>query len=350
MKKGSEITMKDIAEAIGVSRATVSRALQGHPHINVKTKLQVKEAAERLGYKYNAVAASLRKSKTNTIGLIVPRISRYYQSTVITAIQNRLHEEKYNLMICQSNESPELEKELVKALYASRVEGLLVSPTLHTTDFSIFDIFSESSRPLVFFDRVPKNYPGHKIQGDDYHGGYLATKHLLEQGCRRIAHIGGFQTCGIYCDRHKGYLDALNEYSLKPENDIIFFHDLTRENAIETFDKMLKLDRFPEAILAGNDTVALAIIDYAKKQGIGLPLDLKIVGYTNDPLATVINPSITSIEQHPYDIGEQSAALMLDLIQEKIKPGKNYMSITIPVELVERDSSMKVTRPTSLTE
>lgn len=350
MEKESEVTMKDIAKAIGLSRSTVSRALQDHPHINDKTKVQVKETAKKLGYKYNAVAASLRKSKSNTIGLIVPRISRYYQSTVITAIQNKLHEGKYNLMICQSNESPELEKELVNALYASRVEGLIVSSTLHTTDFSIFDIFSESSRPLVFFDRVPKNFPTHKIQGDDYHGGYLATMHLLEQGCRQIAHIGGAQTCNIYRERYDGYRDALAKYNIRPNEEIIFFHDLTRENAIKTFDKMLTLKSFPDAVFAGNDTVALALVDYAKKLGIELPSALKIVGYSNDPLTEVIHPSITSVEQHPYEVGEQSAALMLDLIQQKINPGKNFISVTIPVELVERKSSQSGINSVSLAE
>src|SRR5690606_20031928 len=155
---------------------------------------------------------------------------------------------KYNLIICQSNESPELERELVTALYASRVEGLIVSNTLHTTDFSAFDIFSQSSRPLVFFDRVPKSYPAHKIQGDDYQGGWLATTQLLEQGCRRIAHSGGAQTCNIYRERYDGYKEALSSYQVELDEEIVFFHDLTRENAIETFEKLLKMKKMPEAI------------------------------------------------------------------------------------------------------
>lgn len=342
MKHDSEITMQDVADEVGLSRATVSRALQDHPHVNLKTKELVKEAAKRLGYRYNAVAASLRKSKSNTIGLIVPRIGRYYQASVITAIQNRLHEAKYNLMICQSNESPELERELVAALYASRVEGLIVSNTLHTTDFSAFDTFYQSNCPLVFFDRVPKNYPAHKVQGDDFHGGWLATNHLLEQGCRRIAHIGGAQTCNIYRERFSGYKEALQQYNVELNEDSVFFHDLTRENAIETFEKLLKMDPMPDAIFAGNDTVAVAIVDYAKRLGIHLPEELKIVGYSNDPLSEVIDPSVTSIEQHPYEVGVQTAALMLDLIQGKVTPGKNFISVTIPVELVKRNSSLSL--------
>jgi LacI family transcriptional regulator len=340
MEREPEIRMEDIAKAIGLSRSTVSRALQNHPHVNAKTKKIVEDAAKRLGYQYNAVAASLRKSNSNTIGLIVPRISRYYQSTVITAIQNKLHESKYNLIICQSNESPELEKELVNALYASRVEGLIVSTTLHTTDFSAFDIFADSSRPLVFFDRVPKNYPAHKIRGDDYQGGYLATEHLLVQGCRRIAYIGGVPNCNIYRERYEGYLDALSKYDIDAADEIIFFHDLTRENASTTLDSLFSLENHPDAVFAGNDTVALEVMEYARKRGIPVPNELKIVGYSNDPLTEVTQPSITSIEQYPYEVGVQSASLMLDLIHNKIKRGKNFISVTIPVELIKKQSSI----------
>src|SRR5918998_847355 len=191
MKAQGENTIKDIALKLGLSPSTVSRGLKDHPHINEKTKKRIRDTAAKLGYKHNAIAASLRNNKSNTIGLIVPRISMFYQSAVLTAIQNKLHEYKYNLMVCQSNESVELERELVNALYASRVEGLIVSATLNTIDFSHFDVFCKSNCPLVFFDRIPTDYPANKIEGDEYNGGFMATTHLLELGCRRIAHIGG---------------------------------------------------------------------------------------------------------------------------------------------------------------
>src|SRR5690606_4328024 len=135
--------------------------------------------------------------------------------------------------------------------------------------------------------------------------GWLATTHLLEQGCRRIAQIGGAQTSNIYRERHDGYKEALSSYQVELVEEIVFFHDLTRENAIETFEKLLKMKKMPEAIFAGNDTTAVAIVDYAKKLGINVPQELKIVGYSNDPQADVITPSITSVEQHPYEVGEQ---------------------------------------------
>jgi LacI family transcriptional regulator len=341
MKKSSENTMKDIALELGLSSSTVSRALQDHPHISDETKIKVNEAANRLGYNYNAVAASLRNSKSRTIGLIIPRISRYYQSTVITAIQNKLHECKYNLMICQSNESPELEKELVHALYASRVEGLIVSSTLHTTDFTHFDVFSRSNRPLVFFDRVPKNYPAHKIQGDDYHGANMATSHLLAQGCKRIAFIGGPLFCNLYKERYDGYADALKKQNLSPNESMVFFHDLTKENALLNCAALFKgpQDSWPDAVFCCNDTVALAVTGYAKNTGIKIPDQLKITGYSNDPLTEIVNPTITSVEQYPSEVGLQAAEMIMNLIQQKIKPGKNYISVNIAVDLVRRAST-----------
>jgi LacI family transcriptional regulator len=340
-----ENTIKDIALELGLSPSTVSRALKDHPHINKETKRKVKEVAAKLGYRYNAMAASLRNSRSNTIGLIIPRISKYYQSAVITAIQNKLQEYKYNVMICQSNESLEVEKELVQALYASRVEGLIVSSTLNTVDFSHFDIFSNSNRPLVFFDRVPKEYAGNKIHGDDHKGGYIATRHLLELGCRRIAFIGGLTCCNLYAQRYNGYTQALHEYGLKPDESLVHFHDLTSENAQVTSRKIFAQAPYPDAVFACNDTTALVVVQHARTLKIPIPTALKVVGYSNDPLAQIIHPSITSIEQYPYRVGEQSAIMMMNLIQQKIKPGNDYLHLDIHVDLIKRRSTVANDEP-----
>ena len=340
MSDQQENTIKDIALELGLSPSTVSRALKDHPHINKETKRKVKEVAEKLGYRYNAMAASLRNSRSNTIGLIIPRISKYYQSAVITAIQNKLHEYKYNVMICQSNESLEVEKELVQALYASRVEGLIVSSTLNTVDFSHFDIFSNSNRPLVFFDRVPKDYPGNKIHGDDHKGGYMATMHLLDLGCRKIAFIGGLTCCNLYAQRYNGYKQALQEYGLEPEESLVYFQDLTSENAQATSRKIFAEASYPDAVFACNDTTALAVVQHARSLKIAIPAALKVVGYSNDPLAQIIHPAITSIEQYPYKVGEQSAIMMMNLIQQKIKAGNDYLHLDIHVDIIKRRSTV----------
>ncbi|PIQ22872.1 MAG: LacI family transcriptional regulator [Cytophagales bacterium CG18_big_fil_WC_8_21_14_2_50_42_9] len=333
-------TIKDIAQELNLSPSTVSRALNNHPHISQETKKKVREAVEKLGYRHNAIAASLRNNKSNIVGLIVPRISMFFQSTVVTAIQNKLHEHGYNLMICQSNDSPALEKELVNVLYTSRVEGLIVAATLYTTDFSPFDIFATNNIPLVFYDRLPKNYPTHKIQGDEYRGGYESTTHLLEQGCRRIAHIGGPLTCNLYQDRYQGYQDALREYNIELDEEIVFFHELTKENALHDCLAMWQKGNFPDGIFACNDTTAITIVEFAREYNISIPGELKISGYTNDPRTQIIEPPITSVEQFPYRVGEEAANLMLNLMQHKTEANKDYVAITTPIELVKRKSSL----------
>ncbi|MCC9168196.1 LacI family DNA-binding transcriptional regulator [Pontibacter harenae] len=339
MKKPTPYTIKDIAAELGISVSTVSRALNNHPHISDKTKAKVKDLASKSDYRHNALAAGLRSNKSNIIGLIVPKISMFFPSTVVTAIQDRLHEKGYNLMICQSNDSPALEKELVNVLYSSRVEGLIVSTTLYTEDFSYFDIFSRAGIPLMFYDRVPKSYPAHKIKGDEYTGGYLSTLHLLEQGCRRIAHITGPTSCSIYEERYQGYTDALKKYGIAVDESMVFFHELTWENAMRACEEVFAAEPFPDAIFACNDTSAISVTEHAKRVGLKIPEDLKITGYSNDPRTQIIEPAITSVEQFPYEVGRQAASLMLELIQDKERYSKSFVSFTTPVELEKRASS-----------
>lgn len=338
--KQQQITIKDIAQEVGMSFSTVSRALSDHHHISEDTKVKVREAAQRLGYKYNALAAALRNSKSNTIGLIVPRISMFFQSAVITAIQNKLHQYGYHVIICQSNESPDLEVELVNLLNASRVEGIIVSCSIKTEDFSHFGDTIKGNIPVVFYDRVPHNYPAHKIKGDEYQGAFLATTHLIEQGCKRVAHIGGPLLCNQYQERYDGYRDALKKCDLSFDNDLVFFHELNRENALQTCELLFNnKESRPDAIFASNDTTALSVIEFAKAHNITIPDQLKIVGYSNDNRTTISHPTITSVEQFPHEMGEQAANLMMDLLENRVNPGRSFISLTMPVELIKRASS-----------
>jgi len=339
--KDQPVTIKDIASEVGMSVSSISRALSDHPHISEETKIKVRAAAEKLGYRYNALAAALRSSRSKTIGLIVPRISMPFQSAVITAIQNRLHTYGYNVMICQSNESPELEKKLVDLLLAIQVEGLIVSSTLYTKDYSIFDRSSLGSIPVVFYDRVPKDKACHKIVGDEFNGGYQVTKHLLEQDCRRIAHISGPLSSSIYQHRLSGYKEALNEYGVEYNEDLVFFHELNRENTFISCDKLFKSAIIPDAIFACNDTSALAVIEYAEKNNISVPQDLKVSGYSNDNRAEISRPKITSVEQFPHLMGDGAAKLIMDLIQST-ENSKSYISLTTSIELIKRESSAKI--------
>lgn len=338
MAKGSASTIVDIAKELGVAPSTVSRALKDHPFISQETKDKVKKVAARLGYRRNALAAGLRNSHSNIIGLIVPRISMYFQSAVITAIQNTVHSMGYELIICQSNDSYKQETELVNALYSSRVEGLIVSCTMYTTDFSHFKIFTDNQIPLVFYDRVPKNFPAHIIRGDDFEGGFLGGKHLLDRGCKDIAFINGVLSCNLYQDRLEGLKAALKEAKMPLKKHRFFSHELTAANAEKTCEKIFSKKPFPDGIFCANDTTAIVALQYAKKIGIKVPQELKILGYSNDPRSEIISPALSSIEQFPAEMGEKTAKTMLDLIHKKNYPKKTTESIT-PAQLVVREST-----------
>jgi LacI family transcriptional regulator len=346
MKKKPPIqhSIHDLARRLNLSPATISRVLNNHPHVHKATRSKVMAMVEKVGYRRNAMASGLRSNKTNTVGLIVPRISMFFHAEVITTIQNELHTHGYHLIICQSNDSLEVEKELARTLYASRVAAVIVSCTLFTTDFSHFDVLTENNIPVIFYDRVPlKPYPACIIKGDDFQGGYLATKHLLEQGCRRIAHISGPLTCSVYIDRFAGYQQAIKEYDLPVANKRIFYQELTAENARKAMKQLFSKTPYPDAVFAANDVSALEALHFAKEMGLSVPEDLKIVGYSNDPRSAIVSPSMTTIEQFPTNTGKIIVTELTKLLKEfhgqKTAETVSYPTIVTAVELIKRQSS-----------
>lgn len=335
----SEKTIVDIAAELQLSVSTVSRALNDHPNISVKTKERVKKMARKLGYRPNAMAAGLRNNKSRTIGLIVPRISMFFPAAITTVMQNKLQEYGYNLIICQSNDSLEQEIALVNTLYSARVDGLAVSATLYTTDFSHFDVFKQHNIPLVFFDRVPNDYNVKVIKGDDLQGGYLATEHLISKGCRDIVHISGPLTCNLYKERLAGYKDALQKHKIPFKKQRVFFHELTRENALQTAQRIFEKKPYPDGIFATNDTTAVTLLEYCRNNGIAVPQQCRIIGYSNDPRTEIVTPSITSVDQHPVTMGERIVASLMELIQAKHPSTYKHSQEIVPIELVERDST-----------
>ncbi|MDQ0107665.1 LacI family transcriptional regulator [Chitinophaga terrae (ex Kim and Jung 2007)] len=338
MSKRSEKTIVDIAEELNLSVSTVSRALNDNPNISIRTKEKVKKMARKMGYRPNALAAGLRSSKSKTIGLIVPRISMFFPAAISTIIQNKLQEYGYNLIICQSNDSYEQEIALVNTLYSARVDGLVVSTTLYTTDFSHFDVFRDNNIPLVFFDRVPKDYGVKVIKGDDQLGGYLATSHLIERGCRDIVHISGPLSSNLYVERVAGYKKALKQHSLPVRKDRLFYQELSRDHAWQTCEKIFASKPYPDGIFASNDTTAITIMEYCRKINIRIPEDLKIVGYSNDPRTEIITPAISSVDQYPAMMGERVVAALMDMINATT-PSTGFSQEIIPIQLIARESS-----------
>lgn len=346
MKKKTQkkaCTIIDIANALKVSAATVSRALNDHHDISEATKIKVRKTAKLMGYQPNRIAAGLRQMKSNTIGIIVPMFTAIFHSTMITVIQNRLYEYGYHVILCQSNDSYKLEKELVNTLYSYRVDALIAAITLHTNDYTHFQSFIDRDIPVVFYDRVPtKDFPAHFVISDDYRGGYLAGQHLADINVKKPAFICGLLSSNLYQERNSGFRAALDKAGIQLEDDRVFYQELTHENALETCRILFSSDQPPDGIFTGNDTSAIAVLKFAKEKGLRIPEDLKLIGYSNDPRSSIVDPAITTIDQNIHRMAERVVAKVLALLEAGNGPvpvpGKSHRDL-IDVELVRRIST-----------
>lgn len=337
MKKDNNITIHDIAKALSISGSTVSRALNNNSRISDKTKKAVREMANKLGYQPNALASNLRTSCTKTIGVIIPRISRYFFSSAITGIEEFARKKGYNVIICQSNDEEEREADCVQTLFASRVDGIISSVAINTTNHDHYKTFTNRNIPLVFFDRIVDELETCKVVVDDFKGGFIAAEHLISKGCKRIAHISGPQHLNIYINRLQGYLKAMRKHKLVIAEDLILESSLTREDGLLCAKKLLESANPPDAIFAANDTTALSIILYAKENNINIPEQLAVVGFSNEPFSEYLSPSLTTIEQSGFNVGTKATELLLDIISNKT--GNKQETIVLPVNLLERESS-----------
>lgn len=339
-KKKKVPTINDIALKLGVSAATVSRALNDHDDISENTKKRVRKMAEELGYHRNQIASGLRQRKSNTIGVIVPQLIALFHSTIITVIQNKLHDHGYNVLLCQSNDSYKLEKEMAETLFSYRVDGIIAAITLFTEEYDHFQSFIDLDIPVLFYDRVPiQDFPAHFVVSDDFRGGYLAGSHLADVGVHRPAFICGPLSCNLYLDRDAGFRHSLKQANVVLDEKFVFYQELTHENAWEVCRKIFSKENPPDGILTANDTSALAVLQYAKENGIDSPEDLKIIGYSNDPRSAIVEPAITTIDQNIPMMAEAIVNRMLALMDEDVqvtkKTGKDNADI-IGVNLIRR--------------
>lgn len=339
MKKGHQVTMKEIAKKLGVSVSTVSRALKDSPELHPDTKKRVVEMAKSMNYQYNLLAQSLRISRSKVLGVIVPELTSHFFSSNISGIQDTAYKRGYNIMICQSNESYEQEKANIRTLVSSQVDGLLISLSRETKSYDHLQELYDREIPFIMFDRVTEEIPVSKVTVDDAHGAYLAVKHLLEQGCRKIAYFSGPGDLYISKKRKEGYLEALNEFGIPLENSSIYITDLTPEmNRKITLD-MLERDDRPDAIFAMIDPLAIDVMMVLKEKGIKIPEDIALAGFTNNPTSAVVEPSLTTVSQPGYEMGEIAANHLLDQLDDIVSDDPE--SFVLLTTLVVRKSSKK---------
>ncbi|MDG1136182.1 MAG: LacI family DNA-binding transcriptional regulator [Bacteroidales bacterium] len=332
-----QVTIKDIAEKLGISPSTVSRSLKDHPDISEKTRNAVKELAKLLGYKPNLIALNLKNSCTNTIGLIVPEIEHHFFSKIISGIEDVAYEHNYNVLVVQSNESYMREVLNSQTLLSNRVDGLLVSFSKETKDFSHFQQIIDNEIPIVFYDRAINNLKADMVVVDDYTGAYDAVNHLISKGCRRVAFYSAPQHLVLGKDRLQGYIDALENNGIIYDKNLVYSCD-SYDSAIKISNSVLKKVDKPDGVFAVNDLTALGVMKVAKKLGISIPEELKIVGFENSRNSVLTEPELSSVDQFGYILGKKAASILLERMKDETA---NYEPVkhVIKTKLIVRGSS-----------
>ncbi|MGC1203302.1 MAG: LacI family DNA-binding transcriptional regulator [Flavobacteriaceae bacterium] len=339
MNKKKKTTIKDIANVLNISAAAVSKALHDDSRISEKTKKAVRQVAENLNYQPNHLASALRKGKSNLVGVIVPRTNSNFFSSVIENMEAILNKEGYNIIITQSNESYKKECANIDTLLFTQVDGIIASMANETVDLSYYEKIKSKGIPLILFDRGENDLNVDYIGINDYDSSHMIVEHLVKQGCKRIAHIGGYKRTRIFNNRIRGYIDALKKHNLPLDNELLIESSLTIEDGREKMNQLLKLKNRPDAVYVASDYAALGALQILEENNISVPHDIRLVGFGNEPFTSLVTPSISSINQHSEAIGRLAAETFLKRVQsENLKQTLNKQ--ILDAELIVRDSSM----------
>jgi LacI family transcriptional regulator len=325
------VTLKDIAKALNLSASTVSRALRDSYEINEKTKKLVAEYAKKVNYRPNPIALSLKENKSRAIGVIVPEIANNFFSQAINGIEDEAYSRGYHVVICQSHESLEREKENLRHLFERRVDGILISLSGKTTDIEHIQEYSESNFAVVFFDRVPDAEGFHKVVADNFSGAYSATEYLIKQGKKRIAHITSPLSLSITKERLEGYKRALEAHGLPIDNKLIKYCGFDPEEAKTAINDLIN-DEKPEAFFTCSDRLALHCYEAFQNRKNELSPDTPFFGFTNLNVSHLFTPKLSTVVQPAYEMGSRAAKILLDQLNSKRKV-KDFEKIVLETYL-----------------
>ena len=342
-----KITITDLAENLGTTPGTVSRALNNHPAISDAMKKRVHALADKLHYKRNQIASSLRLGKSYTIGVLIPSADINFFGSVVHGIESVANENGYRILLFQTNEGYKSEMEGLEALLSAHVDGVLVSIAKETKDYGHFTAARDIGMPLVFFDRAKEGLNISSVVIDDFNGAFLATEHLIHQGYQRIAHICGQQHIKAFNDRFSGYKAALKKHKLPFKKQWIFDGDVSIEAGKEAINYFFKQKERPDAVFAVEDYSALGAIKELKTRKISVPTDFGVFGFANELFAEHITPSLSSVDQQTIMMGKEAMSLLLSIIDAK-KGQPACKSITLNPVLCTRESSQKLSNHQSI--
>ena len=327
MEEKVPMTMKDIAREFGISVATVSRALKDSPRISEERRKAIQQYAREHNFLPNAIGEALRHSRVmpqRVIGVIVPELTHYYFSSILTGIEEAAVARGYRIMMALSGESYEREVRICENFHRYKVCGIIVSQAKDTKNYEHYQKLIDAGIPIVFYDRICTGVNASRVVVDDYMGAYNAVTHLIETGCKRIAFYGGPMQLEISKNRFNGYKDALLKHGLKVDEEIIRVCD-NRDDAEVLTPEILALEQRPDGFFAVNDDTAIGILYTAKHSGFKVPEEISICGFTNGQRAVACDPMLTTVEQRGHRVGEEAAEILMDKVEG-----------LIPIEKVER--------------
>ena len=319
-----------------MSIATVSRALRSSPEIGKEMQERVKELAKRLNYRPNPFAQSLRKEAPRMIGVVVPNLVTHYYAAVLDGIEDEAGKAGYSVISANTHEDTAAEVRAIDNFISLHVEGIIACLSQNTTDYSHFEEISKMGIPLVFFGRtcLPELFSSVTANGDE--AAQQATQHLIDTGSRRIAFIGGPNHLDMVRRRKHGYLEALRENRIPIDRNLVICEKIDYQWALEATTRLLK-EQHPDAIVAFNDIITFAAFTAIKEQGLHIPDDVALIGFTDDLHAKYVTPRMSAIEDQSHLMGQTACQLLLKNIGGD---SKIYKKI-VPQKLVIRDTSSR---------
>jgi LacI family transcriptional regulator len=341
--KSDPITIKDIAKALNMSPSTVSRALKNSYQIGTETKKLVDKYAVKHNYKPNLIAQSLKGKKSRSVGLLSPAIPNTFFAEVISGMESVAYERDYKIIITQSFESQEREVKNLEHLTHHSIDGLLVSLSSETTNLDHFIELHDNGVPIVFFDRVTDLINTHTVTVDNADGSYKATLHLIKNGYKNIAHITSARELSITKERLMGYCKALNENRISLKEDYIKYCDhggMLNDEIEKVISELFSRPGSPDALVTASDRITIGSFSAVHKRGLKIPDQVAIAGFCNFSSPDIFNPSLTTIKQPAFEMGKKAFQLLLQLIESK-RPVREFENVVLPIELFERDSSLR---------
>lgn len=318
-------SLKDIATKLGISIATVSRALQGNPAISSHTRQRVLQVAQELNYSKNFIADSLRSGQLPVVGVIVPHAVTLFYSSIIDGIEQVAAQEGYGVISMNSHESYEEERSNIEAMRHLHVAGIIASVTQETENFTHFTWRNGEKLPVVFVARDIPTDEYSSVTADSVEAAHRATRHLIEQGCRRIAILCGPSRLKMVNERKHGYIEALHDNRLLVRPEYVSYSDIDTASAIDATNNLLDLQERPDAIIALNDTLLFAAMKAIKIQGFRIPQDIALIGFSDVEYVEDVTPTLSTIEDQSHLMGETACRILLRHIHGDDKPIKKII-------------------------